>query len=231
MDSRSIAHGADRKRARRAGASFVALALVFALGACGSDDGDTAATTAGGASTASTVSEQDATIAALNAEVAAQTKRADEAEAKLAELGAQFPITVTASLKGYDLVGAYTLSSTEAYCAGLPTCGAKRPDVRADIIQGANGLELKIPNVLTAGLFDVNGSLFAVTDSDRILDPCGTTPRNARVSITIFADGIKIQADGTRSLTGLGASLLISGDAVGDCPAGVVFFAATLKPA
>ncbi len=209
MSGRSIRHGARRKWARTAVASRVAVALVVSLGGCSSDGG--------------TSSEQD--------ELAAQTARADAAEAKLAEVAGQFPITVTASLEGYDLIGAYTLSLTEAYCAGLSTCGVRRPDVRADIIQGANGLELKVPNVLTAGLFDVNGSLFAVIDSDLILEPCGATSRNARVSITIFADGVKVELDETRSLTGLGASLLVSADAVGDCSAGVVFFAATLTPA
>ena len=88
-----------------------------------------------------------------------------------------------------------------------------------------------MPNVLTAGLFDVNGALFAVTDSNLILEPCGTTQHDARVSITIFADGVEVAADGTRTLTGLGASLLVSADAVDDCSDGVVFFAATLTPA
>ena len=230
MRRQSVRSGSERKRWRSAAAGCAAAALVLALGACSSDDDGTAATDAA-ASTPVTTSAEEAQIAELEAEVSLQTKRADDLQAQLDALSAQFPITVTASLEGYNLIGAYTLSMTEAYCAGLPTCGTPRPDVRADIIQGTNGLELKVPTVLTAGLFDVNGSLFAVTDSDQILAPCGTTPRIARVSITIFADGVKIEEDGTRSLTGLGASLLVSADAVGDCPDGVVFFAATLTPA
>jgi hypothetical protein len=137
---------------------------------------------------------------------------------------------VTASLEGFDLTGGYTMSLTEAYCGGLSTCGKPRPDVNATIVQGSNGLELEIPTVLTAGLFVVNGSLFAVTDSDQILDPCGATPRISRVSITLFADGVSVAQDGARTLSGLGASLLVSTPAVDDCPEGVVFFAASLTP-
>ena len=202
------------------------VAVVMMLGACSSSSTDDDA----GAVTASTVDEDEQTINSLTEELDEQTARADEAQAQLDDIAAMFPVTVTASLENYDLVGAYTLSMTEAYCDGFPTCGVPRPDVRADIIKGTNGLELKVPNVLTAGLFDVNGSLFAVVDSNQILEPCGATTRTARVSITIFADGVSIAEDGTQSLTGLGASLLISADELDTCSAGVVFFAATLTP-
>jgi len=204
----SIKVGSGR-RWRTIGASCAAVALAVSLGACSSDD-DASATT--------------------DTALAAETARADALQLQLDQVTAQFPITVTASLADFDVIGAYTLTLTQAYCEGLDACGVPRPAIRADIVQGSNGLELKIPNVLTAGLFDVNGSLFAVTDSDQILEPCGTTTRNARISITIFADGIEIAEDGKQTLTGMGASLLVSTDAVDDCTDGVVFFAATLTP-
>ena len=53
------------------------------------------------------------------------------------------------------------------------------PEVRADIIQGPNGLQLQVPGVLTTGLFAVEGSLFGVTASDLIIPNCeGATPRS-----------------------------------------------------
>ena len=153
-----------------------------------------------------------------------------DAEAQLAAMQAMFPIPVDASLQDFDIIGAYDMTLQQAYCDGLPDCDSTEPDVHADIIQGENGLELQIPNVLTAGLFSINGSLFAVTDSDQLANPCGSTPRNSLVSVTIFADGISIAADGTQTLTGLGASLLVEVDETDDCGEGVIFFAAQLVP-
>ncbi len=201
-----------------------------------------------------TIADQEKQISDLNAKVetgqaaavdvqanlAAETERADQAESDLAELQAQvdavvgeFPVTVPASLEPYadSLVGAYTLHLSEAFCAGLATCGQPRPDVRADIVQGPNGLELQIPNVFTTGLFMVEGSLFGVTDSDLIIPPCADgTPTNSQVSTTIFADGIIVAADGTETLEGLGSSVFVAVNPAGSCGAGNVFFAGSLPP-
>jgi hypothetical protein len=183
-----------------------------------------------------------ATQAASDAEAktASETQRADKAESDLADLqgqvdavAANFPVTVPASLEPYteSLVGGYTMSLTEAFCGGLPTCGQPRPDVHADIIQGPNGLELQVPNVFTTGLFMVNGSLFGVTDSDQIVGACADgTATNSQVSTTIFADGITVEVDGTESLSGLGASVFVAVNPAGSCGAGNIFFAATLTP-
>jgi len=178
--------------------------------------------------------------ATMQSQLAADTARADKAESDLADLQAQvdavaakFPVTVPASLEPYadSLVGAYTLHLTEAYCDGLPTCGAQRPDIRSDIIQGPNGLQLQVPNVFTTGLFMVEGSLFGVTDSDLIAAPCADgTATNSQVSTTIFADGIVVAADGTETLSGLGASLFVAVNPAGSCGAGNIFFSGTLTP-
>jgi hypothetical protein len=205
-------------RRRGFAAAATAVAVTLALGACGDDDDD-----------ALTSEETDEGVAVAQAEATTESSTDDAAE-QLEELQAQFPITVEASLDDFDVIGGYTLSMTEAFCDGFPECGSPRADVHADIIQGSNGLELQIPTVLTTGLFSTNGSLFAVTDSDMIVQPCGDTPRNARVSITIFADGVEVALDGTRTLTGLGASLLVEGNELNECGEAVVFFAAELIP-
>jgi hypothetical protein len=176
-------------------------------------------------------------LVAAQAALGTETGRADTAEAELAVLQADvdgflanFPVTINASLEDYDLVGAYTLHLNEAFCDGISTCGQQRPDVRVDIIQGPNGLELQVPNVFTTGLFMIEGSLFGVTDSNLITPPCNGTPVNSQVSITMFADGKTIDIDGNQTLSGLGASLLVAVNPTASCGAGNVFFDATLTP-
>jgi len=183
---------------------------------------------------------QDAAVT-VQANLSAQTQRADKAEADLADLQAQvdavaanFPVTVPASLEPFtdNLVGGYNMTLTEAFCDGIASCGQQRPQVHADIIQGPNGLQLQVPNVFTTGLFMVEGSLFGVTDSDLIVGPCADgTPTNSQVSTTIFANGVTIDTDGSQTLSGLGASLFVAVNPAGSCGAGNIFFSATLTPA
>jgi hypothetical protein len=201
-----------------------------------------------------TIAEQETEITDLTGEVttanqaatdaqaaaAAETTRADTAEADLATLQGQvdaftanFPVTIPASLEPFanSLVGAYNMTLTEAFCDGIATCGQQRPAVRADIIQGPAGLQLQVPNVFTTGLFMVQGSLFGVTDSNLIVGPCADgTQTNSQVSTTIFADGITVAADGTQTLSGLGASVFVAVNPAGSCDAGNIFFAAKLTP-
>jgi hypothetical protein len=225
--------------------------------AASSADEDTALETAQAdlADANATIADQEQQISDLTAEVdtanqtaataqalaQTETARADKAESDLSDLQTQvddfeatFPVTIPASLEPFtdSLVGAYTLKLTEAFCDGLATCGAARPDVRADIIQGPNGLQLQIPNVFTTGLFMVTGSLFGVTDSNLIVPPCADgTETNSQVSTTIFADGVTIDTDGTQTLSGLGASVFVAVNPAGSCGAGNVFFAGHLTPA
>jgi hypothetical protein len=201
-----------------------------------------------------TIADQDQEITDLNAkvdtaaaaavdvqaELSAETQRADEAEAGLTDLQTQiddflgnFPVTVSSSLEPYadSLVGAYTLHLTEAFCDGISTCGQQRPDIRSDIIQGPNGLELQVPNVFTTGLFMIEGALFGVTDSNLIVGPCADgTQTNSQVSTTIFANDVIVADDGTQTLSGLRASVMVAVNPAGSCGAGNVFFSGTLTP-
>jgi len=182
----------------------------------------------------------NAATAAAQAEADTNKETADQAQSDLTALQtqvdafkAEFPVTVTASLEPFtnDLVGGYSMTLDEAYCAALPTCGQQRQPVQADIIQGPNGLQLQIPNVFTTGLFMVEGSLFGVTASDKLAFPCTDgTPTPAQVSITIFASGVDVALDGTESLSGLGASVIVSAAPAGSCGPGTIFFASTLTP-
>ena len=182
----------------------------------------------------------EAAAADVQAQLSAETQRADEAEANLTDLQTQvddfkanFPVTVSSSLEPYadSLVGAYTLHLTEAFCDGIATCGQPRPDIRSDIIQGPNGLQLQVPNVFTTGLFMIEGALFGVTDSDRIVGPCADgSATNSQVSTTIFANDVVVADDGTQTLSGLRASVMVAVSPAGSCGAGNVFFSGTLTP-
>jgi hypothetical protein len=213
----------------------VVVLIGLAVVGCSSDDDNgssatSSPTTAAPTTAAPTTAAPTTSDAATEADLAAANARADQAETQLAQMQAMFPITVNVAIADYNVIGGYTMTLTQAYCDGLPDCGVQRPAVHADIIQGPQGLQLQVPTVLTAGLFKTNGSLFAVTDSDLIAQPCGQTPRNSRVSITMFAGGLTVAADGTQKLTGLAASLLVEVNPVANCGEGVIFFAATLTP-
>ncbi len=173
--------------------------------------------------------------AELTTELEAQAAAAAEAQATIDAFLAFLPATVSSDIVGptvaqynFDPIGAYTMKLTEAYCAALSVCGTARPDVRADIIQGPNGLQLQVPGLLTTGLFAIEGSLFGVTATDQIVPGCDGQLRRTQVATTIFADGVIINPDGTRTLSGLGASLLVTGDASGSCGPGDVFYSVDL---
>jgi hypothetical protein len=186
------------------------------------------------ATIAELTSERDQAVVdgeVLAEELAAETERADNAEAALGAIGELLPLEIDASLDGFDLVGSYSLQLAEAFCEGLPGCGTVPGAATVSIQTTAEGfLQLVIPNVLSVGLFDTGGSLFGITDSSTVVGPCGTTPRPARVSVTMFADGVTVDGDGSRTLTGLGASLVVDAPAVEGCGAGLVFYGGALTP-
>ena len=178
--------------------------------------------------TASSLSaENDAT----QAQLAAETKRADDAEAQIAAATAKFPVTVTASVTEFNVIGTYNMTFTEAFCEGDPRCGTPRPVVNARIFQGSNGLEIDVPTVLTTGLLEVKGNLIAGTDTDQILT-CNGAPRNARALLTIFVNAVSIDATGAKTLQSLGGSLFVEQHDVSDgCPDVSSFYGVQLVPA
>ena len=126
--------------------------------------------------------------------------------------------------------GADNMTFTEAFCTGVPQCGTARPVVNANITQGANGLEISVPTVITTGLLDVKGNLIAGNDTDQIL-VCNGAPRNARVLITIFVNAVTIDSTGAKTLNSLGASVFIEQhDVSNGCPDVSVFYGAQLVP-
>lgn len=192
-----------------------------------------------------TLAETEASLEAANADLAAaeaanadlaaqlevQTLRADGAEATLSNIAAEFPVTISAALTPeFDPIGNYTMSFAEAYCEGTPTCGNPPAPIGVQIIQGVNGLELVVPGLFTAGLLGVSGELVAGSDSNTIAS-CGDQPVSTRVLTTLFGEGVIIDIEGNRTLSGLAASVFVQAAASEACPAISVFYGAELVPA
>lgn len=241
----------NRGRAfRRIGAGITVLALV-GLTACSSkDDLNTANSELDAANTqnsqlqsdldksnatnSSLATENDATktqVDQLTTQLAAETKRADDAEAKITAAAAKFPVTVTASVTEFNVIGTYNMTLTEAFCSGDPRCGTPRPVINARIFQGSNGLEIDVPTVLTTGLLTVTGNLEAGTDTDQIFT-CNGAPRNARALLTIFVNTVSIDTTGAKTLQSLGGSLFVEQHDTSDgCPEVSSFYGVQLTPA
>jgi hypothetical protein len=167
----------------------------------------------------------------LATQLATETARADAAEEAIATLADLFPLEVDARAVTLGPVGSYTVAISEAFCDGLANCGTVPSVSAASVRTTPEGfLELVIDNVLTVGLFDVDGGLFGVTDSTALVPPCGDTPRVARISVTLFTEGLTLTGGGSSDIARLGASLVVDVPAVDACGAGLVFYGSTLTP-
>lgn len=154
-----------------------------------------------------------------------------EVTAERDALLALFPVRIDASLEGVDLVGTYDATYTETYCERLEFCEAVPSTTQVDIRETPEEwLELVMDGYITAGLFRVDGGLYAVTDTMTALSDCEGTPRLAHITITIYAKGLDIAEDGTTTVTSLGASFTTEAPAVDGCPAGLAFYGAELIP-
>lgn len=163
-----------------------------------------------------------------NALVASETVRADTAEDEVERFSDLFPIVVESTLEGIELdqEGVWNLTWSEAYCDTFATCGTL-PSVSQITYTKTpeNFLRVVVPGILDAGLFAVDGSLYAITDSTTALPPCDDgTPRQARITISTYADDIVIDAEGNRAVTGLEGSVTIDSDSLTGCPGGLVYY-------
>ena len=171
----------------------------------------------------------------LTAEVAVETERADTAEASLEELGDiadGFPLVLDASLIPENMPGTYSVTFAEAYCDGLALCGNPPAPLEAEIVTTPEGfLRINVPDILDAGLFSLEGSLYAITDSFTVLEQCNDADQRARVTLTMYADDVTITEDFTRQVDSIGASITIDTPfESAECPNGLVFYASSFTP-
>lgn len=181
--------------------------------------------------TESELEDAQAANEVLAATVETERTRAEEAEAELAAVGEAFPVTVPTSMVGLEVAGNYTISFTEEYCDFATGCGTTPQADQAIIgVTPENFLDITIPGILEGGLFAVNGGLYAITDSDTAIAPCGDVPRLGRITITIWPASIIVAEDGTRTVTNLEASITLDAPTLNECPSGLVFWGVTLTP-
>jgi hypothetical protein len=169
---------------------------------------------------------------ALTAELAAEAERTKEAEDTVNAFAEGFPLTLDASLIPEDLPGTYNISFAEAYCDGFVACGSPPAGTQATISTTPEGfLRVAVPGILDAGLFALEGSLYAITDSFTALPQCNGVDQRARVTLTMYADDVTITEDFERQVESIGASITIDTPYEGpDCPNGLVFYASSFTP-
>jgi uncharacterized protein YoxC len=170
-------------------------------------------------------------IAIVETDLVDQTQRTSTVVAERDALATLFPIDFDASLVGVDLVGTYDVDLTRAYCEGFATCATLPPVDEFAIRATPEGwLELVIDDFVTAGLYRVDGALYAIADSTTAVAACAGTARVARVAVTMYANGLTVADDGTTQVTDLGASLTLQAPATSTCPAGLAFYGAQVTP-
>jgi type II secretory pathway pseudopilin PulG len=175
-----------------------------------------------------------ADLAQSTADLEAVTTRAEEAEARIAEIeeiAGQFPIGLDSSLIPDDMPGTYSIEFEEAYCdPGFVLCGTVPSQNVAEIYFDDNEfLRIRVDGVLDAGLFALEGSLYGITDTIGAVSSCSATDRRARITMTMFAGSVSVLEDGTRVVNDISASINLDAPPDGEgCPGGVQFFSSTL---
>lgn len=175
-----------------------------------------------------------AEIADLEAALTAQTKATTAAIAQRDALQKAFPLKVEASLDGVaaaDLAGTYDVELTKAFCGGFASCATVPAIDELTLRTTSEGwLELVIPKVVTAGLFRVDGALYAIADGTLPLASCGGVPRAAEFTVTIYAQGLSVAPGGTARVTGLAGSVTVQAAPTAGCPTGLAFYGAQITP-
>ena len=184
------------------------------------------------------IAELDESVARLSAErdqlqssLAAETLRASSAITERDALAALFPMALDADLADVDLVGTYDVDFTKGYCEGFVSCGTVPTVDELQIVETTEGwLRLEMDGFVSAGLFRVPGSLSTIAGSIEAVPACGTTPRVAVVTVTMYPHGLTVADDGTYEISDLGASFTVQSQAIGTCPAGVAVYGGELTP-
>jgi hypothetical protein len=171
----------------------------------------------------------DERLAVLDVQVGYLLDRAVAAEQERDAVLELFPIEFDSSLQGVDLTGGWSLRWDEAYCSGFSTCGTLPAFGRITITETPEDwLRVTADGVFDAGLFEVEGALYAITASRTAAPACGTEPRLAHVGLTLYANSVTVAEDGTHVIEDLGATFVVDAPATATCPAGIAVYGAEL---
>jgi len=178
------------------------------------------------------LAETNARIDVLEGDLAVQKAITATAVSQRDALAALFPMELQATLEQADLAGDYEADITSIYCEGFSNCGTLPAFDELTIVENSNGwLRVEIDGYYDAGLFTVDGSLFAIAESTTAVPACDGVSRSATVSLTLYAHGLVIDDEGGYVVDDLGASMLVQAPATGSCPRGLGFYSVALTPA
>ena len=163
-------------------------------------------------------------------ERAALVEWAEVVEAQRDELRGLFPIRIESSLQDVDVTGTWNVTWDEAYCTAFPTCGRAPTFGRITITETPEGYLRVNTGVFEAGLFQVEGALYAISESRTAAPACGADQRAAHVGLTLYAHDVSVAQDGARTIGNLGATYVVDAPATAACPAGLAVYGAELSP-
>lgn len=225
-DAEQLTTEVEELTAERAGLQAQRAALQSSLAAAEAEVADLEARLETATDVTATLDER---LAVLDVQVGYLLDRAVSAEQERDALLDLFPIEFESSLQGVDLAGDWNLSWDEAYCIAFPTCGNNPAFGRITINETPEGwLRVRADGVFDAGLFEVEGALYAVTESRTAAPACGAEQRVAHVGLTLYAHDVSITEDGAHTIEDLAATYVVEAPATGTCPAGLAVYSAQL---
>jgi F0F1-type ATP synthase membrane subunit b/b' len=175
-----------------------------------------------------TVEQRDAEVAELNEKLAAAEEEIAARDRIITDLAEPFPVAIDPDLTTTPVDGQYSVVLTEVRCFNLPQCGSVPGIPNSTLARAGDQLLLNVPGRFQITLIGRDRQLFGDSNEVTLIDGCGTQPRPQSTRIAIHAASGQVQLDGSVDLSRLGASIVVDAPATAECPAGEVWYAATL---
>ncbi len=158
-------------------------------------------------------------------EIEELTRQRDEIEGELEDLRAAlenldnpFPLLIAPNLALSAIAGNYAPLLTQVSCAGFDFCNNPPLLAQAAISQPGGSVELNAPGLVRINFDVVGGQLFGSSTDQSLVGPCAGSARDVQVLMNLYADEGSVQLDGSITLSGLSASVLIDAAEVAGAP-------------
>lgn len=169
-----------------------------------------------------------ASESALTEELAEANARIEELTAQLEEIGVVFPVAIAPDLGVLSIDGNYRAQLTQVGCTALSVCDRPPALPTVSMARRGNQISMNVPGFAEVQLVVINGQLYGSTSSVAFVEPCDGVQRDAQLVITMFADQGELATDGTLTVNGLGATIIVDAAATGDCERARVWWSAQL---
>lgn len=179
-----------------------------------------------------TVDELEASLAELDEELKTAQEEVAARDRIIEDLASPYPVQVDPDLADIGgaggLDGQYSIVLTEIRCFNLPQCGSPPALPNVTLARAGDQLLLNVPGRFQIPMFGRNRQLFGTSDQVTLIEGCGTEPRTQSTRISLHAGSGQVLLGGEVALSTLGASVTVDAPATAECPAGEVWYAATL---